>query len=214
MFRLLCLVAGVASFFITASAVEANPIEKPRHASPSAFMRIYAQALPPYGFVHFCDRAAQECRSDGRPEIRVDATSARLAELDEINRVVNRSIRPVTDMDLYGVTEHWTLPVDAGDCEDYVLLKRHILVKRGWPVASLLITVVRDEKGEGHAILTARTSAGDLILDNKVDEVKLFTRTPYTFVMRQSYVDPRVWVSLDPKDAATPSQLAGVRGGR
>ena len=35
------------------------------------------------------------------------------------------------------------------------------------------MTVVRDEKGEGHAVLTARTVQGDFILDNKIDEVKV-----------------------------------------
>jgi predicted transglutaminase-like cysteine proteinase len=214
MFRVVAAIVAILSFVVTTTALEANPVEKTRAAAPASFMRVYAQALPPYGFVHFCERTPGECAPARADDHRITATADRLAELDEINRVVNRAIRPVTDIDLYGVTEHWTLPVDAGDCEDYVLLKRHILIKRGWSPASLLITVVRDEKGEGHAILTARTSIGDMVLDNKVDDVKLWSRTPYTFVMRQSYLDPRAWVSLDPKDAASPSQMAGVRGHR
>jgi hypothetical protein len=28
--------------------------------------------------------------------------------------------------------------------------------------------------------------------------------------MRQSYLDPKVWVSLDPNDATTPAASAGV----
>ena len=62
-----------------------------------------------------------------------------------------------------------------------------MLMDRGWPTSSLLMTVVRDEKGEGHAVLTARTAQGDFILDNKVDEVKLWHQTRYEFIMRQSY---------------------------
>ena len=50
-------------------------------------------------------------------------------------------------------------------------MKRKRLMARGWPTSSLLITVVRDEMGEGHAVLTVRTMQGDFILDNKVDEV-------------------------------------------
>ena len=60
------------------------------------------------------------------------------------------------------------MPRTKGDCEDYALLKRHTLIRKGWPVGSLLLTVVRDEKGEGHAVLTARTKQGDFILDNKI----------------------------------------------
>jgi hypothetical protein len=32
--------------------------------------------------------------------------------------------------------------------------------------------------------------------------------------MRQSYLDPKVWVSLDPQDAGAPSSLAGVQNDR
>jgi predicted transglutaminase-like cysteine proteinase len=74
--------------------------------------------------------------------------------------------------------------------------------------------VVRDEKGEGHAVLTARTAQGDFILDNKVEDVRLWSRTAYDFVMRQSYLDPRVWVTLDPMQAPSPALFAGVRAAR
>ena len=83
-----------------------------------------------------------------------------------------------------------------------------MLIERGWPASALLMTVVRDEKGEGHAILTARIAQGDFLLDNKNDDIRAWSKSRYQFVMRQSYIDPRVWVSLDPKDAATPTPLA------
>jgi len=105
----------------------------------------------------------------------------------------------------------WTLPTTRGDCEDYQLLKRHRLMQSGWPSGALLMTVVRDEKNEGHAVLTARTTQGDFILDNKIDIVRLWNQTPYHYVMRQSYMDPKVWVSLDPSDASTPAAIAGVQ---
>jgi hypothetical protein len=34
---------------------------------------------------------------------------------------------------------------------------------------------------------------------------------PYQFVMRQSYLNPRVWLSLDPKQRNLSMPLAGVR---
>ena len=84
-------------------------------------------------------------------------------------------------------------------------------MQAGWPASALLMTVVFDEKGEGHAVLTARTLQGDFILDNKTDEIKLWSKTGYQFVMRQSYLNPRVWMALDPREVNPSVALAGVR---
>ena len=166
-------------------------------AEPSSFMRIFGAVQPPYGFVLFCQSFPQECAEGARGEQRVTATAERLAELDAINRTVNKAIEPATDMEVYGVSEHWTIPRLRVDCEDYALMKRRLLIERGWPVGAMLMTVVRDEKGEGHAVLTARTTQGDFILDNKNDDIKIWHKTPYEYVMRQSYLNARVWMSLD-----------------
>ncbi len=199
----------LAAAWVTPAA--ADDIKARSVDRPAQYMRVFGQAAPPYGFVDFCARTPDECAGGSAEPLRFSASPQRLAELDDINRVVNNSIEPATDLELYGVEEYWTLPVIKGDCEDYALLKRHLLIKRGWPVGSLLMTVVKDEKGEGHAILTARTAQGDFILDNKASGVLPWYRTPYEFVMRQSYLNPRVWMSLDPKQAQAPSALSGVK---
>ncbi len=175
------------------------------------FMRVYGNAQPPYGFVRFCELNAAECLANALSDARFPATPERLSELDVINRATNQDVEPATDLEIYGVNELWTLPRRRGDCEDFALLKRQRLISLGWPSSSLLITVVRDEKNEGHAVLTARTTQGDFILDNKIDNVRLWNQTSYHYVMRQSYIDPRVWVSLDPSDPTTPGAMAGVQ---
>ena len=190
----------IASTAVSAQGV--SNIEKPDKAEAtnsraSSFMRIFGPAQPPHGFVRFCEATPTECTSDHGQESRFEASAERLKELDEINRSVNKAIGPATDLEVYGVNEYWTLPRTRGDCEDYALQKRHDLAAKGWPVSSLLMTVVRDEKGEGHAVLTARTVQGDYILDNKIEDVRLWNKTPYQFVMRQSYLNPKVWVALD-----------------
>ena len=152
-------------------------------------MRVFAVTQAPYGFVQFCARTPEECQQGPMEEQRFSATPERLSELDTINRAVNRAIAPATDMEIYGQAEYWTIPTARGDCEDYALLKRKRLMARGWPASALLMTVVRDEKGEGHAVLTARTLQGDFVLDNKIDEVKAWHRTRYEFIMRQSYLN-------------------------
>jgi predicted transglutaminase-like cysteine proteinase len=83
-----------------------------------------------------------------------------------------------------------------GDCEDYALMKRKLLIERGFPRQALLITVVRDQQNEGHAILTVKTNAGEFILDNLNDEVTPVNRIAYRMVKRQSQEDPNVWVAL------------------
>lgn len=195
--RVFAIVAVIASAML-GQAAAADPVRPPKAPAASAFMRIFGAAAPPFGFVQFCERMTSECAPSGTLEPRFDATPQRLAELDAVNRQVNRAIAPSTDMELYGVQEHWTLPTDTGDCEDYALLKRQILMRKGWPSGALLMTVVRDERGEGHAILTARTAQGDFILDNKVSDILLWHQAGYHYVMRQSYVDPRLWMSLAP----------------
>ena len=72
------------------------------------------------------------------------------------------------------------------------------------------MTIVSDERGKGHAVLTVRTEVGDFILDNKVDEVRLWNEVPYRFLLRQSYLNPRIWMDLDPVRDATPLTIAGV----
>ena len=110
------------------------------------------------------------------------------------------------------VSERWNYPDDGyGDCEDYVLLKRKMLVQAGWPPQALLITVVRDKQGDGHAVLTVKTDKGEFILDNQAERILLWSETSYRYVKRQSQADPNRWVALgDPRPtiatASSPSR--------
>lgn len=205
--------ARVAFALLAMSASASADSSKPHRGQDraSAYMRVYGSTLPPYGYVRFCEKFRTECARGVFDETRFDAKGDRFAELDRINREVNRIIEPATDLEIYGETEVWTLPTTRGDCEDYALLKRNRLRARGWPISALLMTVVRDEKGEGHAVLTVRTAQGDYILDNKTDDIRPWHKANYTWVMRQSYIDPNVWVSLDPKDASSPPLLSGMQ---
>jgi len=168
-------------------------------------MPVHGLTTAPPGYVGFCRRHPHECRSGPgvkRLSARTDRlhlTSERWIMLIAVNSYINDLIRPKTDRELYGVEENWTFPKAAGDCEDYVLLKRRELLRRGWPESALLITVVLDEQGDGHAVLTVRTAQGDFVLDNKHSRVLLWRDVPYTFIKRQSYRTPQLWVSLTPQ---------------
>jgi predicted transglutaminase-like cysteine proteinase len=216
MWQVLGFLAVLMSVTLTTGAAAADSARQPesrRHLSP--FMRVSGPSLPPYGYLRFCSAFPDECKVGRMEETRIAANAEHMRELQEVNKHVNHTIAPATDLEIFGELERWTLPTDRGDCEDYALLKRHILMERGWPASALLMTVVRDEKGEGHAVLTARTAKGDFILDNKTDEMRLWYKTPYAYVMRQSYIDPNVWLSLDAsEEERSPALLGGVRGGR
>lgn len=212
--------SGVMKSLVTIAALLVSAqIAKPAQAeqnggartpAPSAFMRVHGASPAPFGFVHFCERVPTECVATSGNAPRFDATPQRLSELDEVNRAVNKAIAPATDLDLYGVAEHWTLPTDRGDCEDYALLKRQILMQRGWPSSAMLMTVVRDERGDGHAVLTARTAQGDFILDNKQSDIRLWHQTGYRYVMCQSFIEPRLWMSLAPEGSDRSGPLTST----
>jgi predicted transglutaminase-like cysteine proteinase len=167
------------------------------------FVAVGESARAPIGWVEFCTENVRECATHKTAARDIVLSNQTWTSLVRINDWVNQSIKPITDMDHWGVVEKWSYPDDGyGDCEDYVLLKRRMLVEAGWPREALLITVVRDKKGEGHAVLTVKTDKGEFILDNQEDRVLLWSETGYRFVKRQSQSDQNVWVSLgDPRPA-------------
>ena len=164
--------------------------------SPDDFMPIAGWTRPPIGYLSFCRNFPSECTRSGETG-SVALTEDLWTELVAVNRVINKKIEPVTDLEFYNTEEYWTLPSNSGDCEDYVLLKRQALIRQGWPSGALLVTVVFDEIGDGHAVLIARTDRGDFVLDNKVDALRLWSQTPYRYVKRQSVSDPDRWVAIN-----------------
>jgi predicted transglutaminase-like cysteine proteinase len=189
--------AGIAVLALFAAPGASTAEERP------LFAAVGETARAPIGWVEFCVEYDPECKT--RPSAPRDVVLSAEAwkDLQRINLWVNSHVKPMTDMDHWGVVERWNYPDDGyGDCEDYALQKRKMLMQAGWPREALLMTVVRDQHGDGHAILTAKTDKGEYILDNQTDDVLLWADTGYRFVKRQSQSDPNVWVSLgDPRGA-------------
>jgi predicted transglutaminase-like cysteine proteinase len=153
---------------------------------------------PPAGWIEFCEREPDDCTGTVSLPRNAALTPERWRELVRVNKAVNDTIKPLSDLEHWGVAEHWSYPDDGyGDCEDYVLLKRRMLIEAGWPRGTLLVTVVRDPKGEGHAVLTVTTDKGDYVLDNQNAAILPWWKTGYRFVKRQSQSHPNAWVSLD-----------------
>ena len=181
-------------------------------ADSALYVPEHGKTKPPIGYVKFCAQSPAECK--GKSSLfpgHLRMTPERWADLFDVNMKVNTTIKPASDQELYGEVEFWTYPVTAGDCEDYLLLKKRELEARGFPSSDLLITVVLDEHGEGHAVLTVSTDAGDYILDNRRDDILLWSETNYRFLKRQTQRDPKQWVSLDDaKTTATASLGSSV----
>jgi len=196
-FKALC----IASVALVAAACQGS-MTAPLHTSSGMarqHMSEFGPARAPIGHVGFCRRQPAECGPlRGAASQTVSMSEARWNALNAINKHVNRTVQPATDQELYHTAEYWTLPTHAGDCEDYLLEKRRILIADGWPESALLATVVRDEIGEGHAVLTVVTDMGDLILDNKTDLIRSWSDTPYIYYKRQSRHDPKQWTALLP----------------
>jgi predicted transglutaminase-like cysteine proteinase len=165
---------------------------------------VYEVTRPPVGWVEFCSWQPVECTSNTTAPREIALSPEFWKDLVSVNNWVNGTVKPLTDLEHWGVIERWSYPDDGyGDCEDYVLLKRRILLQSGWPLEALLVTVVRDKKGETHAVLTVTTNKGDYILDNQNEEILLWWRTGYRFLKRQSQSNPNVWVSLGHSRPAT-----------
>ncbi len=169
-----------------------------------AFAPSFGRTLPPVGFIEFCGRNLNECQPIGTDARRTKLSAARWAQLVRVNTYVNTSVEPATDLDLYAVPERWDYPAGAGDCEDFVLLKKRYLEGLGFPAESLLITVVLDERGDGHAVLMVTTDKGDLILDNRRPDIVRWSEASYRYLKRQSQEDPRLWIALA-REEKTPT---------
>lgn len=157
----------------------------------------------PYGWADFCRRYSGECDSGPLAPLDVNLTAKTMKEIGRVGRWVNAHVKPVSDMEHWGVIDRWDYPSDGkGDCEDFALFKRKILIDEGFPRQALLMTVVKDEHNEGHAVLTVKTSAGEFVLDNMTDDVKPWNRTGYRFVKRQSQSDQNAWVQIGDPTAA------------
>lgn len=178
-------------------------------AALPATMTITGKANSPIGHYEFCRDNPSECADGDGDTGPLALTESRWKTILDVNYTVNAEIQPFTDEEIYGVEERWTYPTSVGDCEDYVLLKRKKLIEDGFSPSDLLITVVLQPNGQGHAVLTVRTDRGDFVLDNMRNKVMLWSETEYTYLKRQSADSPARWVKLQDGRATAVGSVAG-----
>ncbi|AHK01610.1 MULTISPECIES: transglutaminase-like cysteine peptidase [Rhizobium/Agrobacterium group] len=193
-------------FFLIAFIVSA--IAHQASASPSAAMRVIGKANPPIGHYEFCQTYQSECQPTSLDNGPMKLTEERWKTMLDVNYTANTTITPMTDMEIYGVEERWAYPTTVGDCEDFVLLKRKMLMNKGFSANNLLITVVLQPNGEGHAVLTVRTDRGDFVLDNMRNKVMNWSETEYTYLKRQDTANPGRWVKI--QDGRATTAVGGI----
>jgi len=130
------------------------------------------------------------------------------------NDKINGSITQRSDKDVYGVDEYWNTPLEAGlatgDCEDFVLEKRHALIAQGVPASALSIAVVNTIRGETHAVLLVATDHGEYAMDSLTPWILPWEKTGYHWRERQVAGSPSRWAMAAndtgaPAPAATPT---------
>ena len=199
---------NIITRFVLAATMLFCAGQAPRAASPAAAVpaaEVGGETSVPYGWLDFCERQPQECAQAALPARDIAVNKASWRMIEGVNRAVNAAIIPVSNLDHWGtILDHWDYPTDGkGDCKIYALEKRKMLMDRGFPRQALLMTIVRDKMGAGHAILTVKTDRGDFILDNLTDSVRPWTATGYRFLKRQSQQNPNIWLSIAPPGAQT-----------
>jgi predicted transglutaminase-like cysteine proteinase len=186
--------AGLAAFGLTGAVGAQTLAALPTFTSKLAER---GKAHPTPASIDFCRRMPTECKIDPAEPAVIALTPDVWQTLVAVNRAVNNRIKPITDLKHWGVIDRWDFPDDGlGDCEDYQLLKRKLLADRGLPRRAMRMTVVRDSRGEGHAVLMIRTDRGDFILDNQRAAILPWKSTRYVFVKREGQTS-QAWVSLE-----------------
>ena len=124
------------------------------------------------------------------------------ALIGHINRAVNLSIRPISDLQRFGLADRWSAPIETlqaggGDCEDYAILKFLALRHAGLTDADLKLLIVRHPaRRTDHAVLAARIEGEWLILDNLGFALVRLEDSRYRVLAQLSAEPPAVPASL------------------
>ncbi len=109
------------------------------------------------------------------------------AKLMGVNHEVNANINYRADVKLYRKVDFWTEDqgIGEGDCEDYALTKRKLLIEDGLPSDDLRLATCWTEDGEYHAVLTVETDKETLVLDNRFPHPYKWSIPGYRWHKRQ-----------------------------
>ncbi len=98
--------------------------------------------------------------------------AADVETLSRVNSWANQTIKYVEDSVNYGTADYWataseTLASGRGDCEDFAILKYHVLAAMGFDRNQMYLTLARDlVRNADHAVLIVQVGGTSYMLDN------------------------------------------------
>ncbi len=113
---------------------------------------------------------------------------------ERINRDVNASVTYKTDLEQYSTPEFWKEAGAFGDCEDYALRKRELLLNAGFARKDLHLACCLVETGDYHCVLLCRTDKGWFVLDNRYTWPMTPKSLPYRWDKALDEVDGKWYV--------------------
>jgi predicted transglutaminase-like cysteine proteinase len=156
----------------------------------------------PFAHTRFCLRYPDECRKPGNDRYNIDASTVYLSPamrgaIKTVNTLVNARIEPRRQSET-AATEDWVINPAVGDCNDYAVTKRHMLIKKGVPARALRLTEVSLKSGEHHLVLIVRTNEGDLVLDNLEWKIRTVAQAnaDFRWVRMESAQNPLFWTTI------------------
>lgn len=191
----------------------------PARAGEDAFLASRMTVSAPASAADLCTISSWAC---GRGDASAKISAGQLDLAVALNRKINREVRQIPDQSQYGRPDHWALPTArGGDCEDFALLKKKLLVQAGVNPRRLLIATVLDRDRNAHAVLVLRTEEGDFVLDNLDDRILHWQSTGYTFLRMQNPDNPTRWTAViaggiinDDSAVATLRQIVALPSGK
>lgn len=174
-------------------AVTSLPIDA-RSLDVAKFSRLKEKApsLAPYPFIKLCRDHPDQCVKKTGPS-RVLLDSSTLRRLETINAEVNHAIRPRREPP---GADKWMLDTNEGDCEEYALAKRQLLLDSGLPPKAIRLAVGTTRRGEPHAVVVVKTDRGDIALDNRSEKPRSVAMLDLDLTKIESAENPKLWRAL------------------
>lgn len=159
------------------------------------------------GFFKGADTVVSLAESGNVPATRAAVTPELWATLYKVNDYVNKRILSRSDWQIFGQSDYWALPFQQqgqpmGDCEDFVLQKRQLLIARGIAPSALSIAVVRIGEDSLHAVLLVETDGGIYVLDSLSPRIAEANAVRYEWLERQVAGEAFQW-TFGPPDLPT-----------
>lgn len=111
-----------------------------------------------------------------------------------INSDVNASVSYKSDLEQYSKPDFWVEAGTFGDCEDYALRKRELLLNAGFARKDLHLACCWDETGAYHCVLLCNTDKGWFVLDNRHPLPMIPKSLPYRWDKALDEVDGKWYV--------------------